>query len=301
MAPNSVDVDPRSCDADRLHRGFTLVELLVVIGVVVLLVGILLPTLFRARAAAEVVQCLAALRTVGEAATLHANDHKGYLPAAGWHYDLVNRRCDPEGLGDPAARRYTYYTEDKVRRPLPVTAALGAALGVPVQTGSRTDLEATLRSRPLRRLFRCPSDEPRAGISQREDGPEGWTAPREWTSYVFNEAVLGRRPPGTGRLEAPRGNITRVRNPAVVMLAMDGRPRNRTDDNWVLAFDRRSDDTLYDFRRLVRRRKGFGKQTFDLGRHGGRLNIVFLDGHAATYRIEDGDLKEVGVSRGIYR
>jgi len=61
-------------------RGFTLTELLVVIGVIALLIGILLPTLARAREASRRAQCLANLRTLGQALTLYANENKDRLP-----------------------------------------------------------------------------------------------------------------------------------------------------------------------------------------------------------------------------
>ncbi len=66
--------------------GFTLVELLVVIGIIAILIAILMPSLSAARAAAQTVQCAANERQIMQGFVLYAGDNRGFLP-----YQAINK------------------------------------------------------------------------------------------------------------------------------------------------------------------------------------------------------------------
>ncbi|MCS7033911.1 MAG: DUF1559 domain-containing protein [Phycisphaerae bacterium] len=79
--------------ASPRQAAFTLVELLVVIGIIALLVGILLPALGRARESADQVKCAANLKQIGVAIFMYTGQYRGSLPVG----LVANGDTYPEG------------------------------------------------------------------------------------------------------------------------------------------------------------------------------------------------------------
>src|SRR5688572_16289060 len=86
----------------RQHKAFTLVEVLVVIGVIAILIGFLLPMLNRSRSSAVSLQCSSNLRQIGQAAFIYAGESNGHLPQA----------CHEGAIVVTAAPSRTIYTSD---------------------------------------------------------------------------------------------------------------------------------------------------------------------------------------------
>src|SRR5436190_12588256 len=82
----------------RAHSGgFTLVELLVVVGIIALLVAMLLPAVQRARAQANAVACMSNLRQIHMGFAFYAHEYKERFPWPMNWYDYLGDRLGKSG------------------------------------------------------------------------------------------------------------------------------------------------------------------------------------------------------------
>lgn len=297
--------------AGSCAKGFTLVELLVVIGIIALLIGILLPSLATARQASQRVACAAKLHQIMIAASSHVVEHQGYYPVAG-QLNGDGGQCTPSGLNDAYSAHYTYTGDSSLtlnngdfRLLAPVDLALGTEMGF--KSNLNLSLPNMNTANGLNRNFECPSQ------ATTDDDIKAWC----WTwagywgnyyggfvgslSYVFNEGVLGFDD-SKGRL---RGKASEVRQPAKTFFACDGNGGStltRLSGTWT-AFNVPASAppqpwgsyTIWNNQTIVpvtlsdaytKRRGGptnlllaGDQQNFDLIRHKGKMNVAFCDGH----------------------
>ncbi len=120
------------------RRGFTLIEILVVVAIIALLVAILVPTLAKARFAARRTMCLHNMQALEQAHWMYINSHDGWLIQAGLGHATEGDRPDVAWI--ETLQRY-YKDRLAVRSPLddsPHWPADQGGKGVPVRgkTGS---------------------------------------------------------------------------------------------------------------------------------------------------------------------
>ena len=142
-------------ERSRSHRAFTLVELLVVIGIIAVLIAIALPALFKAREAARRTVCLSNTSQLTKATLLYLNDNKQVLPDA----------CNVNGTDAPLSLR---------------------AVGLPPGTSFGPDTYVLPTVAELFRryvgagggIWRCPSAPPESFVMTGEN-PFAGTAPED--------------------------------------------------------------------------------------------------------------------------
>jgi prepilin-type N-terminal cleavage/methylation domain-containing protein len=143
VAPHAASSSAPSRTSRRRPRAFTLVELLVVIGIIAVLISILLPSLSKAREAAKRTQCLSNLRQMGIYLNMYANAYNQQVPLG-----LSTRQ---ESAVTERAKQENYFITVKSPKPHPqpgqTTRYVGLGLLFP----------ANIVKESSGRVFYCPT------------------------------------------------------------------------------------------------------------------------------------------------
>ena len=90
------------------RHAFTLVELLVVIGIIAVLISVLLPALGKARESANAIKCAANLRSIGQGLLIYAAENKSTFPAAYYYNGMAIN--GPVQTPDAAINGYVHWS-----------------------------------------------------------------------------------------------------------------------------------------------------------------------------------------------
>ena len=239
--------------ARSLHRpskGFTLVELLVVIGIIALLISLLLPALQSAREAADATKCLSNVRQMITGTLMYADANRGYLPPT----SEGTVQMDVYGVTRNVARRW-----------------YGGAYGSAAQPNSLTAADPTTGQffppgSPIHKFWGmastggCPSFAHVETVLRRGYGP---------TAYAYSD-YCGR---GTGSPVGPGTKLARFKRTSEKAVFWDSA---RIQPPTIVI-----DRVPWGYGTTGNPGNGKAEPNFH-GRHKKRGNVAWLDGHASS-------------------
>lgn len=214
--------------ANRLRTGFTLVEVLVVLGVVTVMVGLLLPALGKARESARRTVCGSNLRQVYFGVQMYAQDNAGRMPP---RFDFVNTspqaanvakgirlNLPEDGIQTVLGRYVTSKAFEcpsdvgDVTSDTPVFVRRGTSYSVSGADQTQTDVNRTKFNLKYYRhlggdLFKFWDAEDKAGVAAKVAA--GQLGPVKWHRKVYNMLLADGRVVGMQSKAEYEGNEKR--------------------------------------------------------------------------------------------
>jgi prepilin-type N-terminal cleavage/methylation domain-containing protein/prepilin-type processing-associated H-X9-DG protein len=239
----------RTAPARRKRAAFTLVELLVVIGIITVLIAILLPALKKAREQSRQIACLSNLRQLGAAFVMYCNDNHGTYPSA---------TADDMNDAD-----WVYW--EPAHNPNAFTYATGAAVSY-------------LGKNVTASVLRCPSDD----IDSHAD--TGLGKGKYPYSYSANWDICKLCGPVGSKFHNPPCRVGQVRCPERKILLIDESSQTIDDGCWAAdnyTNNQQSGQNCLSNRHDVDHEdhENSGANPFMSVSAAGRGNAVFADGH----------------------